>query len=114
MKKPFIVLFTAVTIIFLYILTVESYFYPYPEIDTEFAPNFSWNNFNQVQPGMSKEEVRQLLGEPVHDIFSSDHYWQYSKDNKFKIHDFAWILAAVSFDESTGQVTGTQRKVFRD
>jgi hypothetical protein len=42
----------------------ESYFLPYPAIDTRFPPKFSQRKFERVTQGMTRAEVLELLGEP--------------------------------------------------
>ncbi|NOK05560.1 MULTISPECIES: outer membrane protein assembly factor BamE [Myxococcus] len=48
---------------------------------THFAPGYSWLAFRRVQPGMSRDEVVKLLGEPmkVHDTPTQGTLWLYSK-----------------------------------
>lgn len=48
---------------------------------THFAPGYSWLAFRRVQPGMSRDEVVKLLGEPmeVHDTPTQGTSWLYSK-----------------------------------
>ncbi len=75
-------------------------FYPY--IDTIFSKDFTWGKFEKVQEGMSREEVIQLLGQPLskHDWGNppTRKCWQYSKDGKLEpIADFSWYLAQVCF-----------------
>jgi hypothetical protein len=105
---------------------VENYFSPYPYIDTKVTKNFSWGKYNKITIGMSMNEVRTILGEPfvVWDWIptesvpnlksgtistssdsgfmgyngSVEKCWEYSKDGRFKLWDFAWISINVCFD----------------
>lgn len=105
-------------IVILYIFTLENYFPPYPEIDTVFAKNFTWERFDQVKPGMSQDEVRQLLGEPFQGEERTNLYapylWEYTHDGKFCCHDFAWFYVVVEFDPDTLRVTRKSKDIHYD
>lgn len=55
------------------------------ERDTYFALGFSYEKFNNIKEGATKEEVLQTLGEPLQKIDWGDHTqqtWRYSKNGK--------------------------------
>ena len=68
-------------------------------------------NFDQVAPGMTKEQVQELLGNPWNikkDILSSDamecddcELWQYPAAED----EILW--PHIAFEETTGEVTAT-------
>lgn len=70
------------------------------DYNTDYAKNFSKEKFNQVKQGMTKQEVKNILGEPLKD----DGAFHYSKSRpQYKtIPPFAadiwWIDAIVTFD----------------
>lgn len=113
------ILFVTITLVILMILLVlsrsERYFFLYPDIDTVYASGFSYAKFSKIQVGMSKEQVRQLLGSPFIP-FSHDNRtecWPYSQDGRlWPVGDFAWIFVRVCFED--GMVAGTYRDVFGD
>ena len=65
---------------------------------TRFAPGYSWLAFSRVQPGMSRDEVVKLLGEPmeVHDRPNQGTSWRYSKSPT----DSHYSLRVVVFSNS--------------
>jgi len=74
----------------------EMHFPLNPYIDTIFAKGFSWEKFKKVEIGMSQEEVKTMLGEPlkITDYEGSiPGYvcWKYSTDGKL------WPYADLSF-----------------
>lgn len=87
----------------------EGYFLLYPAIDTRFAPGYSEANFRKVQPGMSKDEVLQLLGQPFNDV--AHQAWIYSEDGAFPFWDFAWLARGINFD-SEGRVIERSEHIF--
>lgn len=87
----------------------EGYFILYPAIDTRFAPGYSEANFRKVQPGMSKDEVLQLLGQPFNDV--AHQAWIYSEDGAFPFWDFAWLARGINFD-SEGRVIERSEHIF--
>ena len=88
------------------VFSTERYFPFYPAIDTEFSADFSWDTWNKIRPGMHRQEVFQLLGEPFrgkdtnfdNEFVKPGLVWEYSKDNAFCCWDFAWIATEVWFD----------------
>ncbi|MDX2159966.1 MAG: hypothetical protein SF162_01450 [bacterium] len=95
---------------------VESYFEPYPQIDTRFAAGYSEAAFDQIQMGDSKARVQALVGEPLTDClgFASDDYnWQYTCDGAFGLFDFAWLHRAVWFN-AQGEVWQIVERVHYD
>ncbi|MBI2025730.1 hypothetical protein HYT04_03015 [Candidatus Kaiserbacteria bacterium] len=89
----------------------KPYFFPYPDIDTVYTREFSYANFAKVKLGMSKGQVRQLLGPSFKPIYPGNECWPYSKDGKlWPVADFAWVAIRVCFQE--GRVVATNRTVF--
>jgi hypothetical protein len=106
--------------------SVECYWPFAPYIDTRFSEKFSIDKFEAVQTGMSIEEVRKALGEPIwkqgcggcweQEYYVQDHIfvfpanrtceascnvdnqrWQFSDDGACSWRDFAWKYYAIDF-----------------
>jgi hypothetical protein len=103
----------------------ESYFAPYPYINTVVAPGFNWEGYRQIRPGMTSDEVFRLTGiQPYRDrtqflrgqgiktgpkfpnaycdIYSDDkHVWG------------AWIYVNVCYDsaDKEARVVGTNELI---
>ncbi|HYD35810.1 MAG TPA: hypothetical protein VD999_07130 [Vitreimonas sp.] len=79
----------------------EQHFYPYPEIDTIFAPGFTVTNFEKVEKNMTKGQVEDLLGKPLADgigVGNDRNCWKYSADGKAGPHgDFSYYMYLVCF-----------------
>ncbi|MFH1188013.1 MAG: hypothetical protein V1688_04115 [bacterium] len=120
MKKTlFTLIIVSVFIVVGLFLSTESYFFPYPYIDTEFSSDFSWENWNKIQSGMAKDEVSTLIGQPFsmgvqingyYKIKSGENYSNYdcdvfSQDGALWIGDCAWISINVCYDNN-GKVLG--------
>lgn len=101
-------------------LFAESYFTPDPYIDTITAKEFSWEQWENIKPGMTQQEVRMLLGQPIRQghggyggffgIKSGQNFTEgscdeYSEDGAFRWWDFAWISINVCYDD-LGNVVG--------
>jgi hypothetical protein len=107
MKKIIaILIFSVIIIVTTFYFTVETYFSPYPYISTKFSPGFSLKKYNQVQNGMSKDEVRKLLGIPFEESSGPWHAPlksgeilencdEYSTEGGWW---FAWIVINVCYD----------------
>lgn len=96
---------------FLIVLRPESYFYPYPSIDTRYAAEYSEGEFQSIRVGMTKQEVLDRVGPPLNAI--KDQGWMYSEDNAFAYWDFAWLVRAVNFD-AEGRVIEINARVNYD
>ena len=97
--------YLVVLFIFLFICLVfftEGYFFPYPAIDTKFAPQYSEAQFEQIRLGMTKEEILTRLGPPLNN--PDDPSWVYSEDNAFPFWDFAWLVRSIQFN-ANGRVS---------
>lgn len=116
MKRFLVYIPLAILVILVGLFTLtENYIAPFPYIDTHFAPGFSWEKYNAVQPGMSEEEVKQSLGEPLSEYISVSGYLSmksgkyglencatYSDDRgKYSLWDFAWIAVNVCYGTIT-------------
>jgi outer membrane protein assembly factor BamE (lipoprotein component of BamABCDE complex) len=77
---------------------MESYCLIYPGIDTHYTQGFSQRKFAKVQPGMTKAEVLNLLGEPIGgpEAVASSH-WSYTRDGKCRWADWAWLGREIVF-----------------
>lgn len=106
---------------------IESYFSPNPYIDTKFSDGFTWETWQQVDSGMTKADVRNLLGNPYGEgyggyggyfgIKSGENYAEncdvYSEDGAFYWWDFAWIAMQVCYDNNA-QVLGKSEIILYD
>jgi outer membrane protein assembly factor BamE (lipoprotein component of BamABCDE complex) len=107
------VVFANVFLVFIMSLWSESYFWPYPSIDTKYAPGFSEEKFGQIKVGMSQDEVFALLGKPLGvQPFSEGTRFFYSEDGAAPIGDFAWLGRLI--DVKDGKVTKIIKQVFYD
>lgn len=79
----------------------------YPEIDTTYSESFSIEEWNSIQNGMTKDEVTNLLGKPLHEfpveystgIPNCHDRYIYSSDGKAMPHlDFAYVDRQICFD----------------
>lgn len=92
-------------VILLYVLFVLLIggFLKFPEIDTLYTPNFSYEKFQEIKKGMTKEQVKQILGDPFSIVKPGDERWGYSKNGKSGIADLndfiGWRSIDVFFDE---------------
>lgn len=106
----------------------EGYYFPYPSIDTRYAPGYSERNFRKVVRGMTKEEVLELLGPPLGNCMLQPQFminvrspsmankyalWEYTCDNAFPLADFAWLSRRVEFGRY-GRVTNTSSRIYYD
>ena len=68
----------------------------YPK--TFYGPGYSRSGFQQIRPGMSAQEVRRLVGEPLFasEIYKLEVNWLYSLDVKGGIldcgHRSCWVI----------------------
>lgn len=107
------------------ILFGESTHFLFPLIDTKFTKGFSEEKFESIEKGMTKEQVKDILGEPFNVLPKvddgrgfSDHFviyecWSYSQDNAFLLFDFSWQWYRVCFSED-GLVRATPIMVLYD
>lgn len=98
--------------LFGYISTGESYCWFKPYIDTKFAKNYTPQKFEMIKIGMSKNEVYQLIGEPLaieevgynilkkELIYTRDGLLNELAEKKGKVGaDFAWYSSNVILNE---------------
>ncbi len=101
-KWKLAILFTLLLPIIAFFL-IESYFAPFPLIDTFHSPEFTLEKFDQVKVGMSKNQVRALIGTPPSEIYipeeNPNNCENQTNDGASKYWDFAWYHAEVCFDE---------------
>jgi len=82
-----------------------------PYIDTHFAEDYSPEKFDQIELGMTKNEVIKIIGKPLYT--GSGYYdslitnYHYTGDGKLlskrkpgeqKYDDFAWYRSTIGFD----------------
>ena len=113
-RKIFICLIIIILGIFVivaaFIIIPESYFFPYPEIDTYFAPDFSFKKVEKLSVGESRKEVEKKIGQPLGETYPAakldglpkkyKYCKTYSQDGKAAPLDFAWIIVNVCYDEN--------------
>jgi hypothetical protein len=88
----------------------EGYCIAWPGIGTHFASGFSHLGFARVQPGMTQQQVRTLLGRPLTRGFNErpapsgwelwrpgDETWSYSMDSSALGGDWAWLSREIVF-----------------
>ncbi len=88
-------------LIFIYLYSRSSLGFPfYPYIDTIFAKNFTFEKFDSVKMGMSKEEVLEIMEEPMLKSNPGNECWWYSGDGKLWPYvDFSWYQYLICFKE---------------
>ncbi|WP_272120367.1 MULTISPECIES: outer membrane protein assembly factor BamE domain-containing protein [Spirulina] len=93
---------------------VESYFFLWPSIDTQYSENYNEENFNKITIGMPKNEVDQLMGEPlsIYQIEDGTAIYSYSSDARLKILDFAWFGRSVIFRDN--KVIEIEKEIYYD
>lgn len=75
--------------------------------DTVYAPGYSYWGFRSVEPGMTKAEVRALLGEPLgmgRLYVNGDEIWWYSESpssSDFRVRSVSFSRGAVTEKTST-------------
>lgn len=76
-------------------------------LDTEFSPEFSFEKFKEINPGMHKSEVIALIGQPLYISTFNGVKLEYTKDGYFirsgrkplnGHSDFAWLHVSVKLD----------------
>ncbi|NER31375.1 MAG: hypothetical protein F6J89_28110 [Symploca sp. SIO1C4] len=87
----------------------QCYYRPNLIIDTVLPPEFSEDKFFSIKPGMDRNEVIALLGQPRYPRLDLD----YGKNGGSDWWDFAWIGYYVEIDDND-KVTGTDRYIFHD
>ncbi len=105
-KKVKVVLVVLVLLLGLKLyFSLEMHFPFYPYIDIIFTKDFSWEKFNKVEIGMPKEQVKNILGEPLdeHNYGSNDPNYicgRYSTDGKlWPYADFSYYLVQTCFKD---------------
>lgn len=124
MKKVFIILTCLIGSVFLFFNLfwgLESKNFLFPHIDTHFSKDFSFDKWDRVRRGMTKDTVLQILGEPLGTTnekqspfrpscatyemcYSGDGAWQYS--------DFAWESFYIYLDSSNIVIAKSREWMF--
>jgi hypothetical protein len=95
-----------------------------PWIDTRCAPGFTERGFDSISNGMSKEQVRELLRQPLgtnevrqewYPYFKAESVeeWYYTSDGKCRWADWAWLGRYICFS-SNGTVTEKLKVIHND
>jgi len=84
-----------------------------PYIDTVFGENYTPNKFDQIKIGMKKQQVLDLIGNPLNTSINSHDSlvtnYNYTGDGKLlvlnginngKYGDFAWYRSIIGFDKN--------------
>lgn len=88
----------------------ESVFVLNPLIDTALPKGFSVERFDKIKPGMTQQQVRELVPPPP-SIYESA--WAYGNDGAAPFGDYAWFMFEIEFD-AQGRVVKTSRHTFYD
>lgn len=102
-KKKFVYAALVLMLIFpAHFSYVESYFLFYPLIDTTKSEKFTLRNFDKIEPGMTRAQVRTLIGDPVENAgqYGEPCEGQTSDNAAPFLYDFAWLASSVCYDES--------------
>lgn len=116
--KWFLLSVLSVTIIAIVVLMMwfaflgpEQYYIFNPYIDTKMASNYSPEKFDQLEIGMDKSDVIDLIGSPLYakidtlDNLTFERFY-YTGDGKisnqkmpwYMFNDYAWYRSTVTFD----------------
>lgn len=100
----------------------ETYFIPYPSIDTRYADGYRHRAFSSIDVGMSKAQVISILGAPLFEFIEHAEEGQnctedqvryvYSTDGKCTWADFAWLQRNVVF--TNGIVCRIEKSIIFD
>jgi hypothetical protein len=101
----------------------EGYCIVWPGIGTRFTRDFSHWGFARIKPGMTGEQVKALIGEPMGVGYGCapsgwplrkplDITWGYSSDSSARGGDWAWLSREVVFRD--GRVVQTVKWTYYD
>lgn len=79
MKRIILTLFILFFVIISLLLLLTRSF---PDLNTVYMQDFSYEKFNKIQVGMDKNQVRNILGEPFRVWRPGNECWTYSKYGK--------------------------------
>lgn len=76
----------------------EQYYVFEPYIDTEMAPDYTPEKFNQIHAGMTKDQVISTVGAPLTMVQDTIHNevvvtYYYTNDGKLFYKDVPWYMA---------------------
>lgn len=102
-KKQFV--YAAIALILIFparVSYLESYFVFYPLIDTTHSPQFTLKKFGQIRPGMTRNQVRALIGDSVKNAgqYFAPCEGQTGDNAAAPYDDFAWLNSSVCYDEN--------------
>ncbi len=87
----------------------EGYCLVWPSIGTAYARGYTDSGYSRVKPGMTRDKVLSMLGEPLSRSFirpappgmalyqRGDETWQYSQDSSARGGDWAWLSREIVF-----------------
>ena len=92
----------------------EGYCYFYPSIDTRYATGYSEKAFQSITPGMTRPQVDAMMCAPLGVWTNLDATvdYDYTRDGKSWIGDFAWFGREVRF--SNDVVVATESRIYYD
>jgi hypothetical protein len=124
MKKTFLIFASLTGLLFLsanLFLGAESKNYLFPYIDTHFSKDFSFDKWDKIRCGATKEEVKKILGEPLAESSEKQspfrppcavYEMHYSGDGAWKYGDFAWQSFDVFLDSNNVVITKSREWMF--
>ncbi len=80
--KPRVFRFASFGLVILFLLVTSGWFLLYRDTSV-YAPGFTQRAFEQVRPGLTQSEVRQLLGEP---LGVRGRAWYYSDPSNYGVY----------------------------
>lgn len=110
-KKQFKYAILAILLLFpAHFSYMESYFLFYPLIDTMKSSKFTLKNFEKIKPGMTRDQVQELIGYPIKDAgqYHAPCEGQTGDNAAPYPYDFAWLNSSVCYDEFD-KVTETKK-----
>ncbi|NEP01630.1 MAG: hypothetical protein F6K58_23835 [Symploca sp. SIO2E9] len=93
-----------------FVMGVECYYRPNPLIDTVLPPDFSEEKFFSIKPGMDRNQVIALLGQPE---YPAQNHLSYGHDGGSDWWDFAWIDYYINIDNND-KVIVAERRIAHD
>ena len=80
-------------------------------LNTVYTQDFSYRRFQQIKPGMTKDQVRNLIGDPFQVTGPHNLCFWYSREAKWNLPPFIFTAVWVCFDPSQ-KVVGTYETAF--
>jgi hypothetical protein len=124
MKKRYLFLICFVGLLFLcanLFLGVENKNVLFPHIDTRFSKDFSFDKWDRIRRGMTKDTVLQILGEPLSITSEKQSPFRppcaasemsYSGDGAWHYADFAWESLYIYMDSNNVVIAKSREWMF--